>query len=974
MIMAKRALAGLSVVVAGLLVVGATSGARMAMGRVAAGRAAAIRVETAEGNDDPANLKGERVRAAVGVQEIAANQGATALWQSLVKLRTRASLMMIVAHPDDEDGGMLTYEARGVGAHVAMLTLTRGEGGQNLMSADFDGALGLVRTQELLAADRYMGVDQMWGTEVDFGFSKTKEESFANWGQERVLYDAVRAVRLYRPLVVTSVFEGGITDGHGQHQVSGEMAQEVFAAAGDPKVFPEQIAEGLLPWSPVKVYARVPFFSVSAKGMFDYATNKYAPARFYNYVTKEWTTESPKANVTIAEGDYSPVLGMSYLQFARRGLGLQKSQNGGMGVPAAGAFDVAYHRYGSRVSSSGVSSTEQEKSFFDGVDVSLMGMASLAAGSAASQTAFLREGLGKISGLVEQAVKAYAIAAPEKTAPFLREGLQAADGLIAQVEKSGLTAQEKYDLLHELRVKRVQFNDALVEALGLKLRAQVAPAQEATGPFARFGDGNDTFVTAVPGQSFAVQVQVVNGSNVPVKVTDCGFESAAGAKVEGAEPGALGATIVQDIMQGKAYGQRFAVRLPEDAQVTRPPFTRTKNEQAYYDVVDPKMRNASLPLPALTAWVKVDYDGVAVRLGQEVQTLHRMSGLGTVYEPLVVAPAISVAVSPAAGVVPLMEKTLLVTARVRSNVKGAAAGSVKLELPAGWTAVPERAEFSLAKDGDEVEIPFTVTPGKMAETAYTMTAVASYAGKEYREGYKTVGYAGILPANLYRPATYTARGVDVKVAPGLRVGYLPGTGDEVEASLENLGVHATTLTMADVVGGRLAGFDVVVLGVRAYAAHPGLAAANGQMLEYAKNGGVVIVQYNRGTFDYGPYPTSLGAEEKVVDETAAVRLLMPESPVLTWPNKITERDFDGWVEERGHGFMESWDPHYDAPLETHDPGQDPQKGGLLVAKTGKGAYVYVAYALYRELPEGVPGAYRLFANLLSLGKSSGAKK
>ena len=166
----------------------------------------------------------------------------------------------------------------------------------------------------------------------------------------------------------------------------------------------------------------------------------------------------------------------------------------------------------------------------------------------------------------------------------------------------------------------------------------------------------------------------------------------------------------------------------------------------------------------------------------------------------------------------------------------------------------------------------------------------------------------------------------------------------------------------------------MVLGVRAYAAHPGLAAANGKLLEYAKNGGVVIVQYNLGQFDYGPYPASLGNAEKVVDETAAVQLLMPESPVLNWPNKITSRDFDGWVEERGHGFMENWDPQYQAPLETHDPGQDPQKGGLLVAKTGKGAYVYVALALYRDLPEGVPGAYRLFANLLSLGKSSEPQK
>jgi LmbE family N-acetylglucosaminyl deacetylase len=905
---------------------------------------------------DPANLTGEQVKPSVVVREIPANQGATALWQSLVKLRTRASLMLIVAHPDDEDGGMLTYEARGQGAHVAMLTLTRGEGGQNLMSADFDDALGLVRTQELLAADRYMGVDQMWGTLVDFGFSKTKEESFANWGHDRVLYDAVRAVRLYRPLVVTAVFQGGITDGHGQHQVSGEMAQEVYEAAGDPKVFPDQIAAGLLPWSPLKVYARVPFFQVSAKGMFDYATNKYAPAKFYNYVTKTWSTESPKPNVTIHEGDYSPVLGMSYLQFARLGLGLQKSQNGGMGVPAAGAFDVAYHRYGSRISSG-----EEEKSFFDGVDVSLTGMATLAPG----ETTFLKQDLGKIDGLVEQAMAIYKIAAPAKTAPLLRDGLKATDALIAKVEASGLTAQQKYDLLHELRVKRVQFNDALVQALGLSVRAQVAPRQEASGPFARFGDGADTFVTAVPGQAFGVVVHVVNGSAVPVKVKSTELESSAGAAFESTKP--LAEALLAN---GKADDVRINVKLPADARATRPPFGRPGIEQAFYDVTDPAMRNASLPLPALTAWVTVEYDGVEIRFGQVVQTLRRVTGQGTVYEPLVVAPAISVSVSPAAGVVPLTEKTLMVTAKVQSNVKGAAAGTVKLALPKGWTASPEQAEFSLTKDGDSAEVPFVVTPGKMAETAYTMTAVANYAGQEYREGYETVGYAGLLPANLYKPATYRARGVDVKVASGLKVGYLPGTGDEVQASLENLGVHATTLTMDDVAGGKLAGYDVVVLGVRAYAAHPGLAAANGQLLKYAKNGGVVIVQYNLSPFDYGPYPYSLGSAEKVVDETVPVQLVVPESPVLSWPNKITAHDFDGWVEERGHGFMESWDPQYQALLETHDPGQDPQKGGLLVAKTGKGAYVYVALALYRELPEGVPGAYRLFANLLSLGKSA----
>jgi LmbE family N-acetylglucosaminyl deacetylase len=925
---------------------------------------AASSVVQAQEHADPANLAGEQVRAAVGVRELAADQGATALWQSLLKLRTRASLMMIVAHPDDEDGGMLTYEARGTGAHVAMLTLTRGEGGQNLMSGDFDGALGLVRTQELLAADRYFGIDQMWGTEVDFGFSKTKEESFANWGHDRVLYDAVRAVRLYRPLVVTSVFQGGITDGHGQHQVSGEMAQEVFEAAGDPTVFPDQIAAGLMPWSPLKVYARVPFFSVSSKGMYDYATGKYAPARFYNYVTKAWSTESPKEDVTIHEGDYSPVLGMSYLQYARIGLGLQKTQNGGMGIPAAGEFDVPYHRYGSRVKT-----VEDEKNFFAGIDTSLTGIATLAASSPVAQTAFLRDGLAKIDALVQQAMQVYAIAKPEKTAPLLRDGLRATDALISRVQSSSLTVQEEYDLLHELRVKRVQFNDALVEALGLSLRAQVASSSDGGGPFARFGDSGETFVTAVPGQSFAVRTRVVNGSNVPLKVVGCELESTVGAVVEQSHTESSNKTIED----GRADNQGYTVKFPVDAQATRPPFTQPGVQQAYYDVADAAMRNASLPLPPLTAWATVDYDGVQIRLGQIVQTLHRVTGQGTVYEPLVVAPAISVAVSPAAGVVPLTEKTLTVTAKIRSNVKGAAAGTVKLELPEGWAVTPATAEFSLAKDGDETAVLFVVTPGKMAEQAYTMTAVATFAGKDYREGYKTVGYAGLLPANLYRPATYRTRGVDVKVAPGLRVGYLPGTGDDVQPSLENIGIHATTLTMSDIAEGKLSEYDVVVLGVRAYAAHPGLAAANGQLLQYAKNGGVVIVQYNTGQFDYGPYPYSLGDAEKVVDETASVQLLMPESPLLSWPNKITEHDFDGWVEERGHGFMDTWSKEYAAPLETHDPGQDAQNGGLLVTRTGKGTYIYLAYALYRELPEGVPGAYRLFANLLSIGKAPAKK-
>jgi LmbE family N-acetylglucosaminyl deacetylase len=900
---------------------------------------------------DPANLAGERVRASVTEDPIPANKGVLALEQSLLKLRTRASLLMIVAHPDDEDGGMLTYESRGRGVRTGTLTLTRGEGGQNLMSADFDDALGLVRTQELLAADRYLGVDQMFGTEVDFGFSKTKEEAFAKWTHERVLYDAVRAVRLYRPLVVTSVFEGGPTDGHGQHQVSGEMAQDVFNAAGDPKVFPEM---GLEPWSPMKVYARVPFARVSNGQMYDYATNKSIPARFYNYVTKTWSTETPQANVVVHEGEESPVLGMTYVQFARKGLALQKTQIGeGVRLAAAGAFDVSYHRYASRVKTA-----ETEQSFFDGVDVTLEGIATLAP----EGDAWLRPALKAIDDHAAAAAKVFSVDAPEKCAPELRDGLKGVDGLIAKVEASSLSKTEKTNVLHELRVKRVQFNDALVEALGLRVEARM----DASNPKA-------CSTALSPGCVAHVPTKLVNDGKLPVTVVS-DFLSSTGVST-GKER-----TETAKVEPGKALDSFFERSWPSGSVVvegaaptrkdptTRPYFTRKSIEQPYYDVSDPALRLAP-QTPPDAFWVRANYDGVPLLLGQVV--LAPEDKIFDADKQMAVIPSLSVAIRPAAGIIPLTEKSFMVNVAVRGDEQRGIAGGTRLELPKGWKSEPQNVEFSFSHAGETKMISFLVTPTALAEKSYTLKAVAETAnGTVTSEGFRAVGYKGLTPTNMYTGATYRTGGVDVKIAPGLKVGYLPGTGDEVQASFENLGIHATTLSVDDVAAGRLAGYDAVVLGVRAYATHSGLAAANGKLLEYAKNGGVVIVQYNLGQFDYGPYPLTMGAAEKVVDEAAPVELLKPENPLLSWPNKISTRDFDGWVEERGHGFMESWDPRYEALVETHDPGQDPQKGGLLVAKTGKGVYIYEGLALYRELPEGVPGAYRLFANLLSAGKAA----
>jgi hypothetical protein len=320
-------------------------------------------------------------------------------------------------------------------------------------------------------------------------------------------------------------------------------------------------------------------------------------------------------------------------------------------------------------------------------------------------------------------------------------------------------------------------------------------------------------------------------------------------------------------------------------------------------------------------------------------------------------------------VVPLGGSKLNLKVNLHSNVKGDAKGTVKLDLPSGWTSDPADALFELAKDGEEQHVSFVVTPAKLAPTPYQITAVATYNGEKYTQGYDVTGYESLRSYPLYETATYKTRGVDVKVAPNLKVGYVEGTGDEVAQSLEDIGIHAQFLGPQDLAMGDLSKYDCIVLGVRAYAARPDLATYNGHLLKYVENGGVVFVQYNSAQYDhnYGPYPYSLTNDpEKVVDETAKVNILKPDNPLMSWPNKITSADFDGWLEERGHSFMKSWDPRYVALTEVHDPDQDPQEGGLLYAPYGKGVYVYGAYALYRQLPEGVPGAYRIFANALSL--------
>jgi LmbE family N-acetylglucosaminyl deacetylase len=910
---------------------------------------------------DPANLTGEHVSPPSLADTLPIDHGALALQQLLRKLRTRASFMLIVAHPDDEDGGLLTYLSRGQGARVAMLTLNRGEGGQNLMSADFEDALGLIRTQELLAEDRYSGVDQLFGTEVDFGFSKTKEEAFTKWSHDRVLYDAVRAVRLNRPLVLASVFVGGPTDGHGQHQVSGEIAQEVFKAAGDPSVFPDQIAAGLQPWQPLKVYARVPFARIDAQGMYDSAIGQYVPARFTNYVTGKVTTTIPRTTVVIPEGTPDPLLGgLSYVQFARQGLALQKTQIGENVRPASpGPHDVSYHRYGSRLNQpDGDEDSRLESSIFDGIDTSLPGMMSLIPDAPAT----IREFLVAIDAQLADAQQKFNPSNLSLIAPQLRQSLQAMDSTIHELSDpniNDLPPLESYNLLHELRIKRVQLNDALLLADGITLTATLSPQ-----------DGIEHLLTTA--QQINVDTTLIS-STQPIELQSLTLnflgapttpKPSTGTTVQPQLPAQLAPNSIRK--------QPLSAIVNKELPATRPYFSRPNIEQPFYDLADANLRSAPATPAPLTVVATLSDRGVPLTV--EAAVAESSSTSGSPLQPAVVVPPVSVSLPVTAAVIPIQTHSFPISYSA-FNPEPHFQPQFRLEIPPLWSytvpgalnplpAIPPAGRIST-----QTAMVNTFEPGPYQP--YAITVVTSIRGHDYREGFRSVGYPGLEHTNFYSPTIFHVTAVDLATAPNLDIAYLPGTGDDVPAALEDLGIHPHILTPADLTADGLKPYDAVILGVRAYA-HSELGSANPALNAYAAAGGIVIAQYNTGQLPSGtgPYPLNLGGSETVVEENARVRILYPAAPILSWPNQITPADFDNWVEERGHGFMGTWDPHYQALLETHDTGQQPQRGGLLVAHTGKGGWIYLGLALYRQLPEGVPGAYRILANLISASRNA----
>jgi LmbE family N-acetylglucosaminyl deacetylase len=863
---------------------------------------------------------------AVGVagraQLPAQDQGAVGAWQKLLKLQTTASVMHTTAHPDDEHGGMLALLSRGLGVRVSLMTLTRGESGDNAIGPELFDALGLIRTEELLVADRYYGVDDQYFTSVaDYGFSKRLDEALEKWGREYVLRDVVRIIRADRPMVIISRFQGNPRDGHGNHEAAGLVTREAFRIAGDRTAFPEQFAAGLHPWQPLKLY------------MGGVRENE------------DWT-------LRLDTGVYDPVLGESYQTIARLGLSFERSQNSGRFSPQAGPSLSYYRRLDV---APGIDAPAREQSFFDGIDTTIPG---LYRALRATPPSGAERALTVLDQRIKDATSAFTFTEPSAAVPALLSVL----GALADAIR---LAGNNLDVTSALDVKRRQVLDAIHATLGIHLTAITQPLG-APVPVDPFGAVAVPMPPVVPEQTFEVRATFVNRSPIAVMGVRMMLEGK-GIRVMGGQPARTEAPRNQPVVQA------FTTSLSE-AHLTRPHFSRASIQDARYTVTDDGRMSRPAAEPALEVVARYEVAGVPVEIRRPVTRLEPNLPYGYDTRTLAVVPAISVSVSPAHAIIALTapSKTVTLRAEVLNNREGPSDGVLTLRVPPGWKVSPAQQLFGFARAGERAFYQFEVSAPSLDNGAARIEAIAHSGGREYREGYTTIRHRDLETRYLYKDAVTTVRGLDVRIARGLRVGYVMGSGDEVPSGIAQLGADVRLLGEQDLATGDLSRFDAIVTGTRAYAVRNDLKTYNRRLLDYVQEGGNLIVLYNTQELApnlYAPYPADLPRNaEEVSEEDSPVEILAADAAVLTTPNRITRADFDGWVEQRGSKFWTTWDPRYTAMIATWDKGQAPQQGGWLQAKYGKGHYTYFAYAFHRQLPYGVPGAYRLLANLLSLNR------
>jgi LmbE family N-acetylglucosaminyl deacetylase len=789
--------------------------------------------------------------------------------EAMDRLATVGSILYIAAHPDDENTAFLASMVHGRNIRAGYLSITRGEGGQNLIGSEQGDLLGMIRTQELLAARSIDGGEQFFTRAIDFGYSKTAEETLRLWGKEEIVSDIVRVIRSYRPDVVVTRFTPEL-GGHGNHTASAGLALEAVRSAGDASRFPDQLLT-LAPWSPKRLVWNAFRQGGGAAG---------------------------GSGLTEDLGAYDPVIGRSYTELAGEARTMHKSQGFGAAQNRASAVNSFQHVWGDSA----------RLDLFEGIDLTWRRLT----------------GGERVQTLVDSLRVTFDDRDPSKSIDRLSEIRSAIAGLPDDPWK---------------RRKLAETEDLIIACAGLWIDA-LAPR-----------------AAIVALDSLSVTLTAVNRSAVPVRILSWSLNTPEIAS--------------EDTMQLEPLVQRTSTlsgRLPKTAVITQPYWLAAPHEAFRYVVPDPEMLGRAEGDPAFTATVDIKIGGMTIR--RTVPVRHRRVDPvdGEVYRPAFVTTPAHVSFDhPVHVFTATAPRILTVNVAAVREITGAA---VQLELPTGWIATPAVGSLDRMSAGERRSFAFEVRPSPAAKTG-TARAIVDVEGGTIDIGIKEAVYDHIPHQVLHIPATTRLLSVPLKVKAGI-VGYVMGAGDEVAEGLRRIGCRVEELTDEALSSGDLRFFDALVVGVRAYNTRPTLRALRNRLERYVRDGGTVVVQYQttaRGeSDDFAPVPLVIG-RERVTEEDAPMRILEPHHRVMTHPNRIAEADFAGWIQERGLYYASTWDTVFVPILSANDSGEPPRNGGLIVARIGKGYFVYTGLSLFRQIPAGVPGAYRLLANLVSLGRS-----
>jgi LmbE family N-acetylglucosaminyl deacetylase len=856
------------------------------------------------------------------------DRGASGLGLALRRVGVTGRVLYVTAHPDDEHNGVLVRLARGLGLRTALLTVTRGEGGQNAIGSELFDALGVLRTEELMAMHRYDDVEQLFGRPYEFGYSFSVEETFEKWGREETLGDIVRGVRAFRPdVVLTLPLEGG---GGGQHhQAVGQLTAEAFRAAADPDRFPEQRGSGLRPWQARKVYQ-------GGLGGF--------------------RMDLPGTPVSVPTGVYDPLLGMTWQELGSLARALHRCQGMRQIKADPGAAEGAYFLVDSEPAIE-----VEEDDILAGLDTTLVGLARFAPANAS-----LESGLVELQKKAEAARAAFDPLSLDGAAPPLAEALEALRAQLRRLPEEVPEADARAEIETRLREEERDIERALVIAQGLVVEARA----------------DDGLVT--PRQSFGVTVSVWNQGSRRVDLETVSLAVPPGWLAERAdgEPG--------PIDPGGEARLRFDVTVARNARLSQPYWHR-RSDLDRFDVGVPAHEMLPWSPPAVNARLAVRLAGVETTLVTPAQFRYAGPFVGGEKQHVVqVVPELSVRVSPERTAVPVEgpPRPLDVRAFVQHNARGSGAATVRLEVPAGWSVEPPRADLRFAYEGEEVAARFLVTPPEApGPGGAVLQAVAVRGGREYRDTVQAVAYDHIHRRQRLHPAAVQVVVLDVHVAPDASVGYVMGSGDAVADGIRQLGLPLTLLTAEDLAFGDLSRFSTIVTGIRSYEVRRDLRSVHPRLMAWVEEGGHLVVQYNRAAFNtvsphrvprrsapsadasspFVPYP-AVTSRSRITDETTPIRVLDAKHALLTTPNRIGADDWAGWVQERGTYFLDARDPRYIELLAATDPfpnNPGEKKGILVEARVGRGTWTYVGLALFRQVPAGVPGGWRLLANLVS---------